>query len=184
MKKHLIALCLVAVPSIAMAQNEHNDRGAFIGAAKVSTINIDCDSCDTTGTAFEGGYYFNKIVGIEAKFGDSEGDSDLGIDAEFKYFGANIGHTFNTSWVRFYGKAGIVSMETTETDYSYDYINGDYYYESYENTASDTSLALGIGVTFTPFAHQSGVYFKLESLSASILDSTIGLAQLSIGYQF
>nr|WP_324258288.1 porin family protein [Cellvibrio fontiphilus] len=167
MKKTAIALCLLAAPCFAMAAD---DRGAYLGLSKVATVNDDCSWCDTSGTGFEAGFYFNKIVGIEAKFADTEFDDDSSVDAEFKYFGANIGHTFNTSWVRFYGKAGAVSV--TQKD-SY-----------WDESETDESLALGVGVTFTPFAHQSGVYFKIESLAAEVFDDSIGYSQLTIGYQF
>jgi hypothetical protein len=167
MNKTAIALCLLAIPSLSMAQD---DRGAYVGLSKVVTVNNDCSECDTSGTGFEAGFYFNKIVGVEAKFADTEFDEDSSIDAEFKYFGANIGHTFNTSWVRFYGKAGAVSVNQT-----------DGYWDESE---TDESLALGVGVTFTPFAHQSGVYFKIESLAAEVFSNTIGYSQLTIGYQF
>jgi opacity protein-like surface antigen len=167
MKKHLIALCLLTIPSVSMAENE---SGAFVGIGRAVTVNDDCSQCDTSGTGFEAGYYFNKIVALEAKIASTEFDEDSDLETDLKYIGANIGHTFNTSWIRFYGKVGAVSVKQTDN----------YWNES----DSESSLALGIGVSFTPFAHQSGVYFKLESMSAEVFDDTIGYGQLSVGYQF
>lgn len=77
---------------------------------------------------------------------------------------------FNTSWVRLYGKIGYLDVEQTDSDYN--------------EPISDSAVAYGIGVSFTPFGHQSGLYIKLESMSSEVFDDTVGYGQLAVGYQF
>lgn len=168
MKRTLVILFVSALSVMASADDE---RGVFFGGGVASTINDDCGSyCDTTGYAIEGGYQFNKIIGVEAKLATLEYDSDSYVEDELVYLGLNLGHTFNTSWVRIYGKLGHVRVDETDS----------YYDENY----TDSSFALGLGILVTPFAHQSGLYFKLESMSAEMFDSTIGYGQLGVGFHF
>lgn len=170
MKKTLLALSFLALSGAAMAQVD-DEKGFFIGAGAAATANDDCGSwCDTTGYAVEAGYFFNKIVGVEAKIGNTEFEEDSYIEDDLTYFGANIGHTFNSSWVRLYGKVGYLDVEQTDS-YS-------------DETMSDSALALGIGVSFTPAGHQNGLYIKLESMTSEVFDDTTGYGQLSVGYQF
>lgn len=166
--KYALVLTLSLFASFAIADDEH---GFYLGGGAAATVIDDCGNyCDSEGYALEVGYYFNKIVGIEAKIAKTEFDADPDVETEISYVGANIGHTFNTSWVRFYGKIGHFRAEETDN----------YYNESF----SDSNLALGIGVTFTPFEHQSGFYVKLESMAAEFLDEDIGFAHVGVGFQF
>lgn len=166
--KYLLILSLSFFTNFAIADNE---SGFYLGAGSAATINDDCgDFCDSDGYAFEAGHYFNKIVGIEVKVAKTEFDADPDFEMEMSYIGANIGHTFNTSWVRFYGKVGYLRAKEIDT----------YFNES----VSDSNLALGIGVTFTPVAHQSGFYIKVESMASEFLSDNVGFAHIGIGYQF
>ncbi len=168
MKKILCLLCLMLAGTTALAQD---DKGFFIGAGRAVTINDDCGSwCDASGSMIEAGYYFNEIVGIDAKFARTRFRKDSDMRVESSYVGANIGHTFNTSWVRFYGKVGV-----------YHASEEDRYWDERE---SDTDLALGIGVSFYPIKHQSTLYLKLESLASEFNGDLVGFGQFSLGYQF
>lgn len=182
MKKSIAALCLIAVPTLALA---NDDQGLFLGAGHAITLSIDCGTdCDSSGYAVEAGYNFNKIFAIEVKQSSTEYDEYEDDEIELTYVGVNIGHTFNSSWVRLYGKIGYVKAEDTETYYDTEYNNGSYEYISVSESYSDNGAAFGIGISFTPFAHQKGLYIKLESMSAQLFEDTMGYGQLAIGYQF
>lgn len=166
--KYALILTLALFANFASADD---DFGFYLGGGSAITINDDCgDFCDSDGYVLEAGYYFNSIVGIEAKLAKTEFDSDPDLETEISYVGVNIGHTFNTSWVRFYGKIG--HFRAKETD------------NYYNDSVSDSNLALGIGVTFTPFEHLSGFYIKAESMASEFLTDDVGFAHIGVGYQF
>ncbi len=168
MKKPLLLLCALAATSSATAMD---NQGFFVGAGRAVTVNDDCgDFCDTRGSMIEAGYYFNEIVGLDLKYAKTKMREDEDIRIESTYVGVNLGHTFNTSWVRLYGKAGIYNA--TEEDRYWD------------ERISDSDLALGIGVTFYPIKHQSTLYLKLESIASEFEGDEVGFAQFSLGYQF
>lgn len=165
MKKALLLSSLILVAPFAFA----NEQGFFVGGGAATTSTDGCGSeCDSDGIVVEGGYYFNNIVGVEAKYSRTEFDHDSEVKGDIFYAGANVGHTFNSSWIRLYGKAG----------YSYTKEKG------YGDSYSDSNFAYGLGVSVTPFAHQSHVYFKVEAITMEFEDSDFDFLQLSVGYQF
>jgi len=182
MKKSILAFCLVFLPMVALADD---DKGAFVGAGAAVTLGGDCGSdCDTSGYVLEAGYNFNKIIGIEVKRSVTDYEHYEGDELELSYIGLNIGHTFNSSWIRFYGKIGYVNAKDSETSYLKDYFNGEYTYYTDGESYSDKGPAFGLGVSFIPFAHQRGFYIKLETMNSQLFENSIGYGQLTVGYQF
>jgi|GEM_PF-6870597 hypothetical protein len=168
MKKLLFVICTLAATTSAVAQD---NQGFFVGVGRAVTVNDDCgDFCDTRGSVLEAGYYFNEIVGLDLKYAKTKMREDNDIRLESTYAGVNLGHTFNTSWVRFYGKAGFFRLEEED--------------RLWGEKISDNDLALGIGATFYPIKHQSTLYIKVESLVFEFEGDDIGFAQFSLGYQF
>jgi hypothetical protein len=165
--KYLLLVCALAFPAVSMADDE---AGFFLGAGAAANVWDDCNDCDADGYGLQAGYYFNNIVGVDVKVVNTEFEYDSDLENEVTYYGVNIGHTFNTSWVRFYGKAGYLKLKEKDA----------YFGDSF----SDSSVALGLGAMFTPFGHQSGLYFIVESVTADIFDETMGLGHVGLGYQF
>lgn len=168
MKKLLPLLLAAGVSATCLA---HDEQGFYVGGGIAATVVDDCGSyCDSKGALIEGGYFFNKIVGIDAKFARTERDKDDDITTDSTYLGVNVGHTFNTSWVRLYAKAG--------------YYHSKIKYEYYRESVSDSNPALGIGVVITPLSHQSNLYIRLESIASEFRNADVGFANLTVGYQF
>lgn len=169
MKKLITISLLSLLASCAFAED---DQGLFFGGGSAVTANNNCSQCDSSGYAIEAGYNFNKVFGVEAKFSNTEWEHNYYSDREYRltYIGANIGHTFNSSWTRLYAKVGYTSVKNIRND---------------ENESElDTSEAFGLGISLTPFAHQRGFYIKLESIRAEIFNDTISYGQLGAGFQF
>lgn len=165
----ILPLMLVTTFSTVCLAN--NEQGFYVGGGVAVTTMEHCGSaCDSKGAVIEGGYFFNKIVGIDAKFARTERDDDEDVTTDNTYLGVNVGHTFNTSWVRLYAKAG--------------YYHSKIKYEYYSESISDSNPALGIGVVVTPLSYQSNLYIRLESIASEFRDRDVAFAQLTIGYQF
>lgn len=111
---------------------------------------------------------FNRTFGIDAKVIRTTYDNMSG-DIDALYAGVNVGHTFNTRWLRVYGKVGFTSATEKEAGY-----------EDY----SDSNAVIGVGGRITPWGDQSRVYFKFEIMSSSLGDSDIGIAVGTLGYKF
>lgn len=166
MKYLLLAGVLVLSP-FSLADNEH---GLFVGAGLAVTVIDDCSRCDADGYGFEVGYNINKFVGVEARRAKTEFEYDSDIENNLTYFGVNVGHTFNTSWVRFYGKLGHLKVKEEDA----------WFNESW----SDSGFAHGVGAMFTPFAPQNGFYFKVDLIVSDIFDDDMGYGQVGVGFQF
>lgn len=168
MKKFLPIILASSISATCLANDE---QGFFVGGGLAVTINDDCGSyCDSTGAVVEGGYFFNKIVGVDVKFARTEYDDDDDLTVDSSYVGVNLGHTFNTSWVRLYAKLGYYNAK----------LKDDYFGDS----LSDSNPAIGIGVMITPVSHQSNFYIRLESIASEFKDTDVGFGQLTVGYQF
>lgn len=159
-----IALLLSALSAPTWA----DAKGFSIGAGGVTTTTSGCSGCDTSGAVIEAGMDFNRIFGLDAKIIRTTYD-DMSGDIDAVYAGVNVGHTFNTRWLRLYGKVGFTSV--TET------VPG---HEDY----SDNNAVVGVGGRITPWGDQSRVYFKFELMSSSIGDNDIGIAVGTLGYKF
>ena len=163
-------LVLACFPLFAQA----SANGFYMGLGSVATINDDNPFMDTDGLGFELGYNFNKIVGIEYKSFKSDGDADgrEKVKLNGQYFGANIGHDFNTGWFKLYGKVGLYNAkEEISSQYG-------------KSTYKDTSPALGFGVAFYPTRDLDGIYIKLDSLVTDFYGDTVGFGNLTVGYHF
>lgn len=165
--KYLLLACALILSPFSFADDE---RGWFFGAGLAGVVIDDCDSCDADGYGFEVGYNVNEFVGIEAKYANTEFEYDSDFEQTITYVGVNVGHTFNTSWVRFYGKLGHLKLEEEDV--------------YYKDKWSDSGFAHGIGAMFTPFAPQSGFYFKVDFIVAEIFEDDIGYGQIGAGFQF
>lgn len=168
--KKLLPL-LLATTTFSATCWANNEQGFYVGGGIAATAVDHCGSyCDSEGAVVEGGYFFNKIVGIDAKFARTERDNDDDVTTDNTYLGVNVGHTFNTSWIRLYAKAG--------------YYHSKIKYEYYGESVSDSNPAFGVGVVVTPLSYQSNLYIRLESIGSEFRDSDVGFAQLTVGYQF
>ncbi len=154
----LLLLCVVAPWTWA------DQRGFYVGGIFANASNVDCDECRSVNMAgVDLGVDFTSVVGLNGRL-------VLEDEVAQVYFGADLGHDFNTRLFRLYGKVGLMYLRE-------DLAPGDGY-------VSDTSLALGIGVRFTPMGNQDGLYIRLEALAAEFYDEGIGTASVAVGYKF
>lgn len=168
----LLFLGAIAFSSPSLAEEIDNQSGVFFGGGFATTVNIDDSDYDSSGYALEVGYDFNKVFGLEYKYLKTENDLYDFVTNTASYFGANIGHDFNTGWFRLYGKVGLYDLET-EVDWG----NGD------RETWDDSSVAIGVGVRFAS-GDPRGFYLKIEVLSTEAQNDSIGVGSLLAGFHF
>jgi hypothetical protein len=171
----LITICLILCPFISTASHAEDVRGLFVGAGYIESRTLYYGHIDNGGLV-EAGYDFNELYSIDTKIVRTGGD-----DFKLNFIGVNIGHTFNSSWIRVYGKVGVADITAKGPHKTY--VND----EEYENSkpGKRSTIALGAGVRFTPFSEQSGAYAKLELLAegAAPLYTPFGML-LTFGYKF
>lgn len=164
MKKMLLGTLLACT---AATSHAFDQQGVFIGGGSAAITFDDCSSCDSTGLMLEGGFDINRTVGLELKIAQTS--SDDYDDLDLTYVGVNLGSDFNTHWFKLYGKLGLAHLEESAPGYADD---------------TDSSIALGVGVRFTPVEDQRGLYIKLDVISTRYFDSDIGVGMFSLGYKF
>jgi len=167
MKKMLHMLAALIVLTAACFAQAQDNRGFYLGAAYVVTINDDCSFCDTSGIGFEAGYDINNLLSVEVRKAENEYD-DFSADLSLTYFGINVGHNFNTEWFRLYTKIGYIDAEASEDGYS----------------ESDSDTALGIGVRFSPQGGQKGLQLKVETLRSELWGSYDTTVYAGVAYKF
>lgn len=162
------AITAALLLSVLSAASWADAKGFSIGAGGVITTTSDCSRCDTSGGVLEAGVDFNRFFGIDAKIIRTTYDDTSG-DIDALYAGVNIGHTFNTRWLKVYAKVGFTSIKEKVPGYQ------DY---------SDDNAVVGVGGRITPWGDQSRVYFKFEVMASSLGDNDIGIAIGTLGYKF
>lgn len=171
-------LFLSTIQAHASEQKSNDNSGFLIGAGMFSAASSDCSVCDYSGQFIEAGYDFNHIVGVELKY--ASGDDDQ-TDLDINYFGANIGHDFNTGWFRLYGKVGYASIKEQQVGYSY----CDKYSCYHPKEFSNSGLTFGVGTRFGLSGQASGLYLKLETMAVAFKNDAAGLAVIAgVGYRF
>lgn len=150
----LIPIFFILCSFISTSSHAEDVKGFSVGAGYVEARTLYYGHIDNGGL-FEAGYDFNELYSIDTKIVRTGGD-----DFKLNFLGVNIGHTFNSSWIRVYGKVGVADI--TAKDPHKTYSNDEEYENSKPNRRSIFSL--GAGVRFTPFSEQFGVYAKVELL--------------------
>lgn len=176
MKKMLLGILLACSATGAHAFDQ---QGVFIGGGWTAITLEDCPDCDSSGLMLEAGFDINRTVGLEIKIAQTSPDSlhydperDVYIeydDVDMTYIGANLGSDFGTHWFKLYGKLGMAHFKESAPGYQ---------------TNTDTNIALGVGVRFTPVEDQRGFYIKLDLLSSRFLDWDAGVGTFALGYKF
>lgn len=164
MKKMLLGTLLACT---AASGHAFDQQGIFVGGGSAAITFEDCSSCDSTGLMLEMGFDINSIAGIELKVAQTSSDDYDNLD--LTYIGTNLGSDFGTHWFKLYGKLGLARIKESAPGYLDD---------------TDTNIALGVGVRFTPVQDQRGFYIKLEGLSTRYYDWDLGIGMFSLGYKF
>ncbi|MGF1684656.1 porin family protein [Photobacterium minamisatsumaniensis] len=131
---------LIAMSSIANAHHYDYYTGPRFGIGVSST---DFGSIDTdSGIKFEGGYDFNRIVGMTLSYEQSDYDSrDEALDFETFKLGADLGYAFQLTHS--------ISMKPY-VSVGFHHSTEDYYWCSkkhcYQSSNSDTNTYYGIGL--------------------------------------
>lgn len=165
MKKVLLGALLACT---AAATQAYDQQGMFIGGGAASVTFDDCSECDASGLMLEAGYDFNRTVGLDFKLAQTTAD-DYDVDLDLTYIGANLGSDFGTPWFKLYGKLGIAHLRESSPGFVDD---------------TESNIALGFGLRFTPVEDQSGFYIKLEGLSTRFLGEDVGIGMFALGYKF
>ncbi|MDQ2078353.1 outer membrane beta-barrel protein [Marinimicrobium sp. ABcell2] len=157
--KTLLFFALIALSFSTQAQ-----QGAYVGALAASTELVDCAHCSAEGSAgVDFGFDVNSVVGLNAKIGFAD-------DFTHAFAGADLGSSFGTGIFRLYGKVGIALLsEEVPGSREHD---------------SAGSLALGLGLRFTPMGDQKGLYITLESIGSEFYGNALGTTALAVGYKF
>lgn len=164
MKKILLGALLACSAAGAHAFDQ---QGVFIGGG-TTAISLDgCLDCDHSGLMLEGGFDINRTVGLDLKLAQTSADGRF--DLNLTYVGVNLGSDFDSHWFKLYGKLGLTHIKES--------------FPGYETT-TDSNIAIGAGVRFTPVEDQRGFYIKLDVLSSRFLDMDMGIGMISLGYKF
>ncbi len=169
----IFTLCVLAATH-ALANDQ---QGIYLGGGYMEIL--DGPSGFTSkGSAIEVGYDFNKGFGIEAMHSKT---SDYYTDYSVNYVGLNLGHTFNTSWVKAYGKFGYAQRTTNQT---FRYYGTDHEYHQGKTIRIESSITLGVGIRFTPFKKQKGLYVDINRIGAVISGEGASATMLGLGFKF